>query len=666
MEISFEEPPEPLQSNKKFAVLKRIDNQSFYSSLPTGQKLRPDYYDALSSPASVRDENKRFREETSQAYNSHRLKSNSNSSDCTKNSNKRSDCMHNQLKKPDYTQISHIYENYIRSPDITQKPMQNKKNTRQASAVSRPASAPLTRKNILNDLIKEREKEFKENCTFKPQINKSYNSKQADYQDSQSHLTLKQRILKLSRPKSEQIEKREKLKREIEDQKYSECTFQPMVTRFNYINRNLNEPRVDQRLYQDAESKFYEREKIRRQSEEEVALNYPFKPQVQATVSKLVGNKRERPPIYLRLQQLQQEINQNRDNIRLRAEIDHPDLTFKPNINPNSYQLAYIKKNREKMHSNEIYSSKSRSDYNKYEEKYASAPHASTFYSTNPNKPFLERQEIFKEKSITKRQEIIESLEKKSWNFTPEIGKASKFIAESDKNRYSTTIEKRLMKTSQDTKALKADFEEKYYSEFKFEPKINSISKNLGKSTSLNEIATNLFSKALKNKLAEEKLAEEESKYNYKPKISKSKDFEYISSTYKQIDNLTQTLKRQQSIKERRIEEIKKYKESQEMRECTFTPQKIEAKDFSKSVSIKGMDRFFELKDMARRKEQEHRERENKAFSNPSRKNYESFYTIPKPFNLHPSNKKEKIQKIKSEIEEKEKTECVFKPQLTD
>lgn len=91
-----------------------------------------------------------------------------------------------------------------------------------------------------------------------------------------------------------------------------------------------------ERLYKDAQ-RVYEKDMVRNIQvkmikEEESAANFPFHPQVQATTSKLAGEKRK-PPIYKRVDEVQKE--KAEQNERLRQEWDMNNyFTYKPNINP--------------------------------------------------------------------------------------------------------------------------------------------------------------------------------------------------------------------------------------------------------------------------------------------------------------------------------------------
>ena len=472
----------------------------------------------------------------------------------------------------------------------------------------------------------------------------------------------------MSRPKSEINEKREKLKRELEEEKYSECTFKPSITAYKGLNKSFSEFPVQERLYQDAEMKFFERERIKREKEEESIANFPFRPQIQSSITKLVGEKKDKPPIYQRIQEIQREMIENRNNIIIEAETNDPDLTFKPKLNTNSLYLADLRKTRGNSSSfrNDSQLKKyQNSDQHLLDEKYTFTPQISTFGSNIPAKDFLERQQILQAKTRAKRDEMIDRMQRTSFSFTPEIDKTSKYIVQSNKNRYSKTIEERFKSDLEKSRLLKAGLEEKYYGKYKFEPKINEISKSIAKSTSLSDISNNSFSIAIKKKNAEDKAIEDERSHSFTPTRTKGSKFEYVSSVYRQSDDILNKIKQQTSLKKKKIDESKKNKENEEMKEGTFTPQSTGSRFYQENkINIKGTDRFFELRAIANRRDEENRERENKVFfKNPKGRN-DSFVTVPKPFDLHPSNKKQKIDKIREELTIKEQQACIFHPQI--
>lgn len=666
MEITFEEPYDDVtdsyQDYQKKRILLSLNNEKLNRK---PQKIQEEhnknsYNDSLLSPLSIEEEENRPLDQSEvQIYKIPLSKYSTFSNSYSQKPKGPTDTMHKQMKQPDFNKISQIYSAYSKENEQVSGQRRSFSKTPPAS---RPSSAPLARKNIVQELLKERENEFKKNCTFKPKINRNSESLK------NNELTMEQKILMLSRPKSEQHEKREKLRRELEDLKHIECTFKPNIMPYRGSVKSSNDYPVEERLYQDAEFKNQERERMQRLRQEELASNYPFRPQVQMTASKLVGNKKERPPIYQRLEELQKEKNNNRNIMRLEAEQNDPDLTFKPKINQNSYMLAHARKQRNSSET-DTKCSKNRhnSEQLSFNDKYAFTPKTTPKSNSSTAQEFLERQKYFQERSNMKKEQSYDFDRLKEWNFTPEIDRVSKFIAENNKSRTGEKVEVRLMKEHEKNRENKKKLADKYYSTFTYEPMINQISKNIARSTSLSEISNNSFSLAMKKKLAEEKALDEERKNSFTPKITKTKMWDYVNSSYKQGYNLTTTIREKFRNIEKKREEVKKVQEFEEMRECTFMPHHACRSSLGDGkVQVKGIERFMELKNISRRREEEARQRERKVFIQSPKNRGESFYTVPRPFNLHPSNKKQKVEKLREELMKKEQSECVFQPKIKE
>ena len=647
---------------RKKAILRSLDEerQARRACIAEGRRFKIECLDNLSSPQSLHEETRPLRRE-SPTRRSDLVKFQSTSSQAK--SPDRADFMHNQLRDPDFEQLSLIYENYLKSPKISETKL-SKKPTRPLTSPSRCSSAPNSCRKSRQDLINAREEEFKKNCTFRPQINKTTYNKQLSYSETPANLTFDQKIEQLSRPRSEIIEKREKLRREKEVNEDSECTFKPCITPYKSVNRSFSEYPVEERLYQDAEVKFNERERIKREKEDELANKFPYSPQVQASVSKLVGNKRDKPPLYMRLDEVQKEISERKKIIRLETEKNDPDLTFRPSINPNSNQLAQMKKSRELNSSRGSSVERKRGHEQSVEEKYTFTPQLS-FNPSVGSQDFLERQKALQEKLRAKREQMIERLQS-SYTFKPNIDKTSQYITESNKDRSKDKLEERLNKDGRKKLELQENLANQHYSQFTYEPTINQLSKKLGRSSSLSEIAFSLSSKEAKKKVAEEKAAEIEKKCSFTPKINSNEKFRSVISKYKQSENISQVIAEEMNAKRTKHEIIKKTKEYENMKECTFAPKGVgKVLDVDCGVKVKGMERFLELREIARKREEELKEREEKVFLLNPQSNPDG-YTVPKPFNLHPSNKVNKVEKVKQEILKKEQSECIFKPQTNE
>lgn len=607
----------------------------------------------------------------------------------------RPDFMHNQMKEPDFEQLSNIYEQYVKSPRSCEKYDPAKKpRPRSAQGMSRSSSAPPTKRKSVEQLIQDKEEKFRQECTFKPIINKMPKGRGLDYHETHKNTSWEAKLRSLSKPKTETIELRERMKRDKEEQESSICTFKPNITTHRSINRSLEFP-VEERLYQDAESKFQERERLKREKEDIEASNYPYQPQVQASVSKLVGTKKLKPPLYQRVEEVQKERNESLYKNKLNSEQNDPDLTFKPKINPYSVQLASFRKIRNDEDTMTISEKLSRDANDKNErkqrlveaysqdeyDKYTFSPQISisnelaggSINFPGADQEFLERQKMMQERVRQKREELMAKINQTQYTFKPKIDKTSHFITASSRERsqekQSDKFERWSVKDSQKRFEKEKKMQEEHYSKFKYEPEINKLSKQLGRTASLNELAYNEGTKKnLKNK-AQAQAAEIEKACSFTPKTDSSKKYSHIGSAYNQKEDIVKIIEDQQREKQQKADNLKKLIEYEEMRPCTFKPsQQISRISIDHHVEVKGVDRFMELKEIAKRIEDEKKEREEKVFKlNPSyNPNPDQPYTVPKPFNIHPSNKREKVERIREEIKERDQNIYTFRPQTLE
>jgi isochorismate synthase EntC len=83
-----------------------------------------------------------------------------------------------------------------------------------------------------------------------------------------------------------------------------------------------------------------------------------------------------------------------------------------------------------------------------------------------------------------------------------------------------------------------------------------------------------------------------------------------------------------------------------------------------KPVIVRGLGRFLELRDLARKQQAEQKQREQKVFA-PNKAYEPRSYTVPKPFKLSETSKDSirRRLKVREEMRAKERQECTFTPQ---
>ena len=110
------------------------------------------------------------------------------------------------------------------------------------------------------------------------------------------------------------------------------------------------------------------------------------------------------------------------------------------------------------------------------------------------------------------------------------------------------------------------------------------------------------------------------------------------------VDTLTQRIKDKEREKMSQCQQVKKKKEYEELKECTFTPaiKRTVPKQPPGPIVVRGLGRHLELKELAQRQAEDKAERERKAFlTNVS--SSQKTYTVPAPFQLSSNDRKHQV-----------------------
>jgi hypothetical protein len=201
-------------------------------------------------------------------------------------------------RKKGAEKLTYLHDNYVKPPQRDDNtPDQSTQPQKRKVAATRPTSAPPDRSKMLRDeLRRQADLYFRENCTFQPKISPLPQSKEHNYSATQGYVDLQQRIQSLSKPKTETTQKREQLKQEQEAKLNKECTFAPRTTTYK-SKTTTPRMKVEDRLYLEAQQRALDKERKKRELEELESAAYSFKPQVETSPSK----RDTRPPIYKRV-----------------------------------------------------------------------------------------------------------------------------------------------------------------------------------------------------------------------------------------------------------------------------------------------------------------------------------------------------------------------------
>jgi len=438
------------------------------------------------------------------------------------------------------------------------------------------------------------------------------------------------------------------------------------------------------------------REKAKRAAEEVEMERYSFHPNInQEAVSALVDMSNHKP-IHERVSQIQRERNEALQRLRLKKEQD-PDCTFQPKVSDASRALVKARRERDGGAEEEKEDIVTRLGKEKKRtvERRANLHEAHTkeeraeltfepAISDNTQKilsqnkmfkvGFLARQEAYSRASKERKQAAQVEYDEEL-TFNPDIGNADEILEKKHdprvKESFLERVERLSLKDAERKRAMNAQIEEEYYSQFTFRPEIDGHSKKLGRAATSEELYRNEKMRASKARLkaGAEKAFEEEC--TFQPMLGPSAKFDPAKLNKYRLnledpEGLTERIEEHRREREQRAEEARKEKDYEALKECTFQPNvsisKREEEDADGPVIVRGLGRHLELKEMAKKKEEERLAREEEIFKTNPRE-AKGGYTVPQPFNLSDNLKaKAKAEKIRQNIIAEREKECTFMP----
>uniref|UniRef100_K3WCZ1 Uncharacterized protein n=1 Tax=Globisporangium ultimum (strain ATCC 200006 / CBS 805.95 / DAOM BR144) TaxID=431595 RepID=K3WCZ1_GLOUD len=365
---------------------------------------------------------------------------------------------------------------------------------------------------------------------------------------------------------------------------------------------------------------------------------------------------------------------------------------------------------------------------------------------------FVSRQIYFQSREQGKLEALEDYCERaqnhgERITFKPDIGNANTVLKELRPDRFAESKNEKLYRMiyndPKKTELKKQRLREEYYSQYTFKPEINSISKALGRTSTLDELAHPVIDlvqdrtaptaspkrkstskstpqskaalqqyfagKRFRSRVALEMDQAEKAECTFQPNlIAKPRPKGISSSTSKlytkqrqgksiwRSDNILHLIETDRQKKAEELEAKRNALELQELQECTFQPnirkneerasrgrlptktkaspsrdveRRVQPHDEStqKPVIVRGLGRFLELKEQAKRLQAEQKQREEKAFR-PNATYEPRSYTVPKPFNLSEPSKEaiRRRLKLREERRAKERNECTFAPQTIE
>ena len=556
------------------------------------------------------------------------------------------------------------------------KVIKNDNNSKKIDNISVDDFLITKNKEKFDLMKKELEYKFAQDHPFKPKINKNYKSSNKILETEQ------ERYNRLSKPKIFDINEK-KRKKDLEELK--------KISELNSIkpSHKINPNDVSNRLYNLSRELKIKKDRIKKSYDETQNKEYSFTPEINP-FSKLLMDKYEQKPIYERNEDF--EKNKTNNIIKLRQEIEKEQKErCKPRINPNSRKIAQMQRNNNGFEEYEdVYERLYKENINKDLKNLGNrelkectfSPKVNpisnllvsnngqnfNYYNNNDEeyevnnenmKDFLERQKIYEDK---KKKNLEKNKEKnKQYTFKPEINSNSDLLVkcnperllEKNSDKYS-----RLYQDAERIKQKKEKLENELNNKYDYTPKINELSKYIGRKPGIDEL--NLIPvKINKNSKPEEE-------YDFMPQMYQNSKYKNIKSNYKNDQGILDRINEEMEIKNKKIKTLQKMKENDAILNCNFTPEiNKNMPDFenknNKPMYMKGMARYLNQMEKARQAKRDKEQREKEVFITGENWNKNNGITVPKPFKLSFQNNLKKDNCKEKERINEENKECLYK-----
>lgn len=529
-------------------------------------------------------------------------------------------------------------------------------------------------KEKFNKIKEEAQKKFDSEHTFQPKVNYTFNKSQA----TREYGGNEDMINRLATPKLMQINERLKHKEDQERLKMQvECTFQPSIssTSRNIVSKkaehysqdfkmdsyNNSKPGlVNERLFKISEQLREKREKLKREYEENIEKEYSFTPTIHENSKNLMKKYHNQQPIHVRYNEIQANKRECINQIKIHEEAAEKSKfnNFNPRINRKSKEIANRRldlsvDNAFSKNCNErLYEEAKQRRHNSKNNRQNIEENSCTFkpqlfYSTlNPEgngniDDFLNRQKLYedlKKERLEKR--LSKSISHSTREFQPRINTTSDILMRADHERaqenFSDKIDRLYRKNYEKIQKRKQNLQDFYNNQNTFKPKINELSKLVGRPVNFDELAKNKESEKVRQ-YKEQATSSSFNDCTFKPQLNSNNNYKSITSNYKIDENTYYRIEEELKQKQQKLEILKDQLDQVEIAEANFQPKlnsKVPSFQLDQPLILKGYSKHIEQMEKARKAKIEKEERERKVFISGQNWSRDNLVTIPQPFQL--------------------------------
>ncbi|KAF0686322.1 Aste57867_21861 [Aphanomyces stellatus] len=489
---------------------------------------------------------------------------------------------------------------------------------------------------------------------------------------------------------------REKLKMQQELATLSACTFQPpsssagaLKTPEKHATRTRRgnawsphkKSRVEataERLHVEGALRFELRDKVKQVLEDQhVRQTCTFKPKINAATERMV-RKDSYKPIHARLPEIQRQKKELLRQLE-RAMDKQSELTFVPAINAQSHKLS---EELTKLNVTDrlVQDAEECAEKKLQVQAYYAALQDPSFcpqvndrsHAIVDQKPefklnFVTRQQVLQaqtEQKFEAKLALEERIQAEEKPFQPCIGNTNQVLQH--------TRPKRLLESTP-AQLYRMTYEEPHRRElatrraqaqqakqFTHKPTLNPVSQSLGRPTPVQKLASKAAVKPIRSRVVQEMEAKEQAECRFRPDVASADHIDRTSVW--NPSTCLQQIELARATRQQKLEDQRHCLEFEQLQACTFAPaiNKYGAATTSsppKPVVVRGLGRFLELKHLAKRQEEELRQRQAKAFTQ-TRDYTPRAYTIPHPFKLSVNQRRRRAAKSDLDAD----AECTFEP----
>ena len=154
----------------------------------------------------------------------------------------------------------------------------------------------------------------------------------------------------------------------------------------------------------------------------------------------------------------------------------------------------------------------------------------------------------------------------------------------------------------------------------------------------------------------------------FQPKLNTNSKYDHVQSNYKNDEAILNRINEEVKSKNEKISGLQNVLVKMDTKECSFQPEinrNVPNFESNKPMVMKGMAKYLEQMEKARKAKRDKEEREKEVFITGENWSRDNLITVPKPFKLSYQNIRKKDD-IKKQREMQEMKECTFKPKTNE